>query len=127
MAAVAVGALVLAGTGAFTAANTGLSSNVVGYGPVNASGANVTDVSYTLDGNDPSSVTAVTVTTQGDTSLSSAGIGFNGTGTMDTAQGSCTGTFSAGRPGHTTYNCTLTSAGLVSSITSTDIVVARGA
>jgi hypothetical protein len=128
VAAVATGALVLAGSAAFTntivdsrAANT-----VAGaYGSLNVSNATVTAISYTLDGNNPPSVTVVHFTTTGDTSGSTAQVGFNGTGVMNVT--GCTGTHSGGSPGSTAYDCTLGSAVLVSTITSTDIVVAAGA
>ena len=69
--AVAAGALVLAGSAAFT--NTLVDSRpantVAGaYGALNVSNATVLAISYTLDGNDPASVTIVHFTTVGDTS-----------------------------------------------------------
>ena len=128
VAAVAAGALVLAGSAAFT--NTLIDSRAANtvagaYGALNVSNATVTAISYTLDGNDPASVTVVHFTTVGDTSGSTAQIGFNGTSTMNVT--GCTGTYTTGSPGSTTYDCTLGSAVLVSTITSTDIVVAAGA
>ena len=128
VAAVAAGALVLAGSAAFTNSIVdGRAANTVAgaYGALDVQNATVTAISYTLDGNDPPSVTAVQFTTQGDTSGSTAQIGFNGTGTMNVT--GCTGTHSGGSPGSTTYDCTLGTPVLVSSITSTDIVVAAGA
>jgi hypothetical protein len=127
VAAIGVGALVLAGSAAFTNSITdGTPTNApAAYGTVHASGATVTSIDYTLDGNDPSSATAITFVTQGDTSGSTAQVGFNGTGTMDVT--GCTGSYTTGTPGHTTYDCTLNSPELVSLITTTDIVVAPGA
>ena len=127
VAAIAAGALVMAGSAAFT--NTIVDSRpantVAGaYGALNVSNATVTAISYTLDGSDPPNVTVVHFTTQGDTSGSTAQVGFNGTGTMNVT--GCTGTYSSG-PGTTAYDCTLGTPVLVSTITSTDIVVAAGA
>ena len=125
IAAIGVGALVLAGSAAFT--NTLTDSTPTNapaaYGTVHASGASVTAISYTLNGDDPPSATAITFVTLGDTSGSTAQIGFNGTGTMDVT--GCTGTYNG--TSHTTYDCTLVDAELVSAITTTDIVVAPGA
>jgi hypothetical protein len=116
---------VLAGSAAFT--NTLTDSTPTNapaaYGTVHASGASVTSISYTLNGDDPPSATAITFVTLGDTSGSTAQIGFNGTGTMDVT--GCTGTYNG--TSHTTYDCTLVDAELVSAITTTDIVVAPGA
>ena len=128
IAAIGVGALVLAGAAAFT--NTITDSTPTNapaaYGAIHASGATVTGITYTLDGNDPSHFTAVTFVTSGDTSGSTAQIGFNDTGTMDSV--GCSGTFTPGSPGFTTYSdCPLTTAELVSVVTTTDIVVAPGA
>jgi hypothetical protein len=125
IAAIGVGALVLAGSAAFTnqlTDNTPTNAPAA-YGTVHASGASVTSITYTLDGNDPSSATAITFVTQGDTSGSTAQVGFNGTGTMDVT--GCSGTYNGST--HTTYACTLGTPELVSAITTTDIVVAPGA
>jgi len=125
IAAIGVGALVLAGSAAFT--NTLVDSTPantpVAYGSIHASGATVTSVTYTLDGNDPSNVTVVTFVATGDTSGSTAQVGFNGTGLMNVT--GCTGTYNGST--HTTYACTLGTPVLVSTITATDIVVAHGA
>jgi hypothetical protein len=128
IAAIGVGALVLAGAAAFT--NTITDSTPTNapaaYGTIHASGATVTSITYTLDGNDPPSFTAVTFVTSGDTSGSTAQIGFNGTGTMDSVD--CSGSYTTGSPGYTTYSdCPLTDAELVSAVTTTDVVVAPGA
>jgi len=125
IAAIGVGALVLAGSAAFTNSITdGTPTNApAAYGTVHASGATVTSISYTLDGNDPPSAIDITFVTLGDTSGSTAQIGFNGTGTMDVT--GCTGTYDGSTS--TTYDCTLGSAELVSVIHTTDIVVAPGA
>jgi hypothetical protein len=128
IAAIGVGALVLAGSSAFTNSLTDSTPTnaPVAYGTVHASGATVTSVTYTLDGNDPSSATAITFVTSGDTSGSTAQVGFNGTGVMDSVD--CSGTYTTGTPGYTTYTaCPLTTPKLVSAITTTDIVVAPGA
>jgi hypothetical protein len=123
-----VGALVLAGSAAFT---NSLTDNTptnapAAYGNVHASGASVTSISYTLDGNDPSHVVDVTFVTSGDTSGSTAQVGFNSTGTMDSTD--CAGVYTTGTPGYTTYSsCHLTTPELVTTITTTDIVVAPGA
>jgi hypothetical protein len=128
IAAIGVGALVLAGSSAFT--NTLTDSTPTNapaaYGTIHASGASVTSVTYTLDGNDPSSVIDVTFVTSGDTSGSTAQVGFNGTGIMDSV--ACAGVYATGSPGATTYtSCPMTTPELVSDITTTDIVVAPGA
>jgi hypothetical protein len=128
IAAIGVGALVLAGSAAFTNSITdGTPTNApAAYGTLHASGATVTSITYTLDGNDPSSATAVTFVTSGDTSGSTAQVGFNGTGVMDSV--GCAGTYATGSPGATTYSdCSLTTPELVSAITTTDVVVAPGA
>ena len=125
IAAIGVGALVLAGSAAFT--NTLVDSTPVNtpaaYGTVHASGATVTSITYTLDNNDPSSVTDVTFVATGDTSGSTAQVGFNSTGVMNVT--GCSGTYNGTT--HTTYACTLGTPVLVSTITTTDIVVAPGA
>ncbi|MGH9019283.1 MAG: hypothetical protein ACRDY1_16150 [Acidimicrobiales bacterium] len=128
IAAIGVGALVLAGSAAFTNSLTDSTPTnaPVAYGSVHASGATVTSVTYTLDGNDPSNVVDVTFVTSGDTSGSTAQVGFNSTGAMDSVD--CSGTYTTGSPGFTTYtSCPLTTPVLVSTITTTDIVVAPGA
>jgi hypothetical protein len=125
IAAIGVGALVLAGSAAFTNSITDATPTnaPAAYGTIHASGASVTSITYTLDGNDPSSATAITFVALGDTSGSTAQVGFNSTGTMDVT--GCTGTYNGTT--HTTYDCTLTTPELVSAITTTDIVVAPGA
>ncbi len=128
IAAIAVGALVLAGSSAFTNSLTDSTPTnaPAAYGTIHASGASVTSVTYTLDGNDPSSVVDVTFVTSGDTSGSTAQVGFNSTGTMDSV--GCAGVYTTGSPGYTTYtSCPMTTPELVSAITTTDIVVAQGA
>jgi hypothetical protein len=120
VAAAAVAGLLVAGGGAFTAANTFTNSNTtVGYGSENVTGAVVTNIAYTLTG-DGTTITAVTLTTQGDTSGSAAAVGFTVGGTaLDTSAcgaGTYDGTTS------TTYDCT----GLnqtVSTVQATDVVV----
>jgi len=119
---------VLAGSAAFT--NTITDSTPTNapaaYGTIHASGATVTSITYTLDGNDPPNVTDVKFVASGDTHNSTAQIGFNGSGTMDSV--GCTGVFTPGSPGFTTYaDCHLTTPTLVSTITTTDVVVAPGA
>ena len=125
IAAIGVGALVLAGSAAFTNSitdNTPTNAPAA-YGTIHASGASVTSITYTLDGNDPSSATAITFVAAGDTSGSTAQVGFNGSGTMDVT--GCSGTYDGTTA--TTYDCTLNTPELVSAITTTDIVVAPGA
>jgi hypothetical protein len=128
VAAVAAGALVMAGSAAFTQTlvdNRPANTEVGSYGQLSVTNATVTAISYTLDGNDPASVTVVHFTTVGDTSGTTAQVGFNHTGTMNVT--GCTGTYSTGTPGSTSYDCTLGSAVAVTGITSTDIVLANGA
>jgi len=125
IAAIGVGALVLAGSAAFTNSITDSTPlNVpAAYGSIHASGATVTSITYTLDHNNPANVTVVTFVATGDTSGSTAEIGFNGTGVMHKV--GCTGTYDGSTA--TTYACTLTTTELVSAITETDIAVAPGA
>jgi hypothetical protein len=124
IAAIGVGALVLAGSAAFTNSIVDSTSAYApaAYGSVHASGATVTSISYTLDGNDPPNITAVTFTTEGDTSDSTAQIGFNGSSTMHVED--CSGTYASPS---TTYDCTLNTTEPLSDITTTDIAVAPGA
>jgi hypothetical protein len=125
IAAIGVGALVLAGSAAFTNSITDSTPTnaPAAYGSLHASGATVTSITYTLDGNNPSHATVVTFVAAGDTSGSTAQVGFNGTGIMDST--GCTGTYDGTT--QTTYACTLTTPELVSAITETDVVVAPGA
>jgi hypothetical protein len=123
---IAVTGLAIAGGAAFTANNdttTNLISGyqVTGYGQLSVSGATLVSIDYTLDGKDPTSVTAVTFVTAGNTSNAAGYVGFNNGGVMGAA---CTGTPSGG---DTTYSdCGLPNgtAELVSAITSTDLTVA---
>ena len=70
VAAIGVGALVLAGAAAFTNSITDSTATnaPAAYGSLHASGATVTSISYTLSGANPAVVTAVTFVTTGDTS-----------------------------------------------------------
>ncbi len=125
VAAIGVGALVLAGAAAFTNSITDSTATnaPAAYGSLHASGATVTSISYTLSGANPAVVTAVTFVTTGDTSGSTAQVGFNGSGTMNVV--GCSGTYDGTTS--TTYACTLTTTELVSAITETDVAVAPGA
>ena len=80
VAAVAVGALVLAGSAAFTNSHVDSAerrTRPVAYGSQNVSSATVTAISYTLDGNNPTTVHGrCTFTTTGDTT------GFDGAGRL---------------------------------------------
>ncbi len=124
---VAVTGLAIAGGAAFTTNNTNTALTngyqVTGYGQLSVSGATLVSLDYTLDGNDPTSVTAVTFVTQGNTSNAAGYIGFNGTGVLGAA---CSGTYSAGTTDTTYTSCGLPggTAELVTSITSTDLTVA---
>jgi hypothetical protein len=126
IAAIGVGALVLAGSAAFTNSitNSSQTNAPAAYGSVVASGATVTSIDYTLSGANPPYVTAVTFVTTGDTSGSTAQVGFNASGTMNVV--GCSGSYDSGTTS-TTYDCTLTTHELVSVITETDIAVAPGA
>jgi len=123
----AVAGLAVAGGAAFTDSNTytavqGNGYDTAGYGALDVSGATLVSLDYTLDGNDPPSVTAVTFVVQGDTANASGYIGFNGTGTLGA---SCTGTYAS--PNTTYSDCDLPDSDtpvLVSTIDSTDIAVA---
>jgi predicted nucleotidyltransferase len=125
VAAIGVGALVLAGAAAYTNSLTDSTATnaPAAYGAVHATGATVTSISYTLTNANPAVVSAVTFVTTGDTSGSTAQVGFNGSGTMNVT--GCTGTYDGSAS--TTYACTLTTTELVSAITETDIAVAPGA
>jgi hypothetical protein len=124
----ALAVIVIAGGAAFTTSNTytaikGNGYDTAGYGALTVSGATLVSIDYTLDGNDPPSVTAVTFVTSGDTHDAAGYIGFNGTGREGAA---CPGTYDSGT-GDTTYtNCGLPGPGAepVSAITSTDLTVA---
>lgn len=98
-------ALTAMGASAFTASNTLSNSNtVVGFGTENVTGATVTSIVYGLDtGGD--TVTSATVTTSGDTSGSSAWIGFTVGGVAQQAVECAAGTYTTGSPGYTTYDC----------------------
>ena len=124
-AVIALTGLAIAGGAAFTGSNTttALTSGyqVAGYGSVDVSGATLVSLNYTLNGTDPTSVTAVTFVTAGDTSKALGYVGFNGTGNVGS---SCTGTFSS--PNTTYSNCPLPggTGEPVSAINSTDLTVA---
>jgi len=79
IAAIAVGALVLAGSAAFTDTLTtsAVTQNNVGYGTVNVTGGALDSISYTLGTQNPPQVSAVDLYFAGDTSLQSAYVGFN--------------------------------------------------
>ncbi|MGH9105589.1 MAG: hypothetical protein ACRDZX_07075 [Acidimicrobiales bacterium] len=123
----AVAALAAAGGAAYTTSNLNGALvdgyQVAGYGALTVSGATLVSLDYTLDGNDPPSVTALTFVTSGDTHNAAGYIGFNGTSTLGA---SCTGTYSSGTSTTTYSSCALpgATAELVTAITSTDIVVA---
>ncbi|HXX90419.1 MAG TPA: hypothetical protein VEI83_09380 [Acidimicrobiales bacterium] len=131
MAAVGAGALVLAGAAAFT---NGLSfsntNTTVAYGQENVQGATVTSINYTLDATRVY-VDTVTFAASGDTSGSTAEVGFStgsqGAGNTTTNWATCgAGAFSSGS---TTYVCDVSNllgsgqAQAVAGITATDIVV----
>jgi len=133
IAAVGVGALVLAGAAAFTNSigfsNTNLT---VGYGSENVSGATVTYMGYGLssDGTTINSVTFVALT---DTHNSVGSVGFTTAGPVNTATSQCAaGVYNASSPGSdplgnvipagTEYVCTGLTQPLAG-IIATDIVV----
>ena len=124
---IAVTGLAIAGGAAFTNSNnnTALTNGyqVTGYGQLSVSGAVLVSLDYTLDGSDPTSVTAVTFVTEGNTSEAAGYVGFNQTGVLGA---SCTGTYSSSTTDTTYSDCGLPggSAELVSAITSTDLTVA---
>ncbi len=120
---IAVTGLAVAGGAAFTNSNiTSALTNgyqVTGYGSLAVSGATLVSIDYSLDGSDPTNVTAVTFVTVGDTSAAKGYVGFNGTGSLGAA---CTGVYASP---NTTYTCTVPGgAEPVSVITSTDLTVA---
>lgn len=131
--ALGVGALVMAGGGAFTASLTtsggdvgATGNNVVAYGGLDVQGtANVTSLSYTDDyaNTGGTAVTGISFTTDADTHSEVAEVAFNSDGTDATA---CT-TTSGGAP--TTWTCSITTGSaadggiLVSDITETDITI----
>jgi len=132
IAAVGVGALVLAGAAAFTNSigfsNTNLT---VGYGAENVSGATVTYMDYGLstDGTTINSVTFVTLT---DTHNSIGSVGFTVAGTPGATTQCAAGVYNASSPGNdplgnvipagTEYVCSGLTQSLAA-ITATDIVV----
>jgi len=132
IAAVGVGALVLAGAAAFTNSigfsNTNLT---VGYGSENVSGATVTYMGYGLstDGTTINSVTFVTLT---DTHNSVGSVGFTTSGGNTATTQCATGVYNASSPGSdplgnvipagTEYVCSGLTQSLAG-ITATDIVV----
>ncbi|HUY22378.1 MAG TPA: hypothetical protein VMV22_08550 [Acidimicrobiales bacterium] len=121
IAAVGVGALVLAGAAAFTNSLAFSNSNTtVAYGSENVTGATVTSISYGLS-TDGTTVNSVTFVATGDTSGSEGDVGFT-TGSGNQPTSVCgAGTYDSGA-NTTTYICSgLTQA--VSGITATDIVV----
>ncbi|MGP8205303.1 MAG: hypothetical protein ACLQVK_04460 [Acidimicrobiales bacterium] len=127
-AVIALTGLAIAGGAAFTAGNdpTALQNNgyeVAGYGKLTVTGATLVSLNYTLDGNDPTSVTAVTFVTAGDTSEAQGYVGFNGTGTVGAA---CTGHYDSDTTYTTYLSCALPTPGteLVQDISSTDLTVA---
>lgn len=105
VAVVGIVGLLAAGASAFTATNTFTNSNTnVGYGVETVSGAVVTGINYTLS-SDGSTITAVTLTTQGDTSGSSASVGFTVDGVAGQTTACAAGTYSSANT-DTTYDCT---------------------
>ena len=120
--ALAVGGLVIAAGSAFTASNTFNNTNTtVGYGAQNVTGATVTAMTYGLSA-DGTTVTSVTLVTQGDTSGSSAAVGFTVSGTPGATSACGAGVYTTGTPGFTTYTCSgLTQS--VAGIDATDVVV----
>lgn len=118
--AIGAGSLLLIGGGAFTASLTNSGSvgstgnDVLGYGTVDVTGANLTDLNYTFD-DTGANITAVNFTTDADTHLETAVIGFNGT----SVGSSCTATYTTS----TAWVCTLTDSEAVTDVTSTDITV----
>lgn len=114
---VAALSLLLAGS-AFTDSNdmTGVDGGVLGHGQTTVSGATVIGLDYTLDSTG-STVTDVALTLAGDTSDSSAAIGFNDGDTTDCTFGTYDDTAD-----ESSYDCT----GLTqdtSTLTSTEVVV----
>jgi len=124
IAAIAVGALVLAGSAAFTDTlttsdvATNQNGNYAGYGTVNVTNGSLEDISYTMDDStNPPVVSSVELQMLGDTHLQSAYIGFNESshvsfGPTDTVE--CTQPDVAGAgdgydstTGNTEYNCDL--------------------
>jgi hypothetical protein len=124
---IAVTGLAIAGGAAFTDNNNNTALvngyQTTGYGQLDVSGATLVSLDYTLDGNDPTSVTAVTFVTAGNTSEAAGYVGFNKGGVLGAA---CTGTYSSGTTDTTYSDCGLPggTAELVSAITSTDLTVA---
>ncbi len=122
---IAVTGLALAGGAAFTQTNDNAALTngyqITGYGSLTVSGATLVSLDYTLDGNDPTKVTAVTFVTAGDTHEAAGYVGFNGTSVLGAA---CTGTYAS--PDTTYSSCGLPggTAELVSAINSTDLTIA---
>jgi len=121
IAAIAVGALVLAGSAAFTDTlttshvATNQNGNFAGYGTLNVTNGSLEDISYTLSIANPPVVTGATLEMLGDTHFQTAYIGFNEVtpgsfGKTDTV--ACTqpggNGFGVVVTGDTEYNCDLT-------------------
>jgi hypothetical protein len=122
-AAIGVGALVFAGAAAFTNTISFTNTNTtLGYGSENVSGATVTTITYGLS-TDGTTIDSVTFVASGNTSGSTADVGFT-TGSGNQATTPCDpGTFASG---NTTYLCDDNDAGLSQStagVLATDIVV----
>jgi hypothetical protein len=119
--------LTAAGATAFTNSTTFSNSNTtVGYGSETVSGAVVTSISYGLSA-DGSTINSVTFIAQGNTSGSSAKVGFSTISTSGTAQPTTdcgTGVYNGST--ETTYICNNDSAGIdqaVADVEATNIVV----
>src|SRR4051812_29294564 len=118
LAGVAVAAAAAA-TSAFTGSNdfTAVSPLVAGYGEVSASGATVTDVSYTLVSTDKSRLDSVLFTTSTDVtdaSLVRKMILKDGSGDPVGTYTCTPSVYTPGSPGSMTLNCDATDAPLLS-------------
>ena len=121
IAAIAVGALVLAGSAAFTDqlttsdVGTNQNGNFAGYGTLNVTNGSLEDIHYVLDQTaNPPTVTQVNLQMLGDTHLQSAYVGFNETYHLTHGSSYVSGTIECGSgsydsgSGTTTYDCPLT-------------------
>ncbi len=125
--AVAVGALVVAGSAAYTASlgTSGVTNNV-GYGTVQTTGGTLSSLSYTLNQANPPEVTTVTATMVGDVSSSNLYVGFNGpSASGGTATVECTGATLVNSGADTQFTCDVSSlAQTADLITETDVALA---
>jgi hypothetical protein len=122
-AAIVVGALVFAGAAAFTnsISFTPVQNTTVAYGALNVSNATVESITYGLSA-DGTTINSVTLVTVGDTSGSTASVGFTVAGTPGATRTCSLVDYNITNVGDTTYSCTGYTQS-VTAITATDVVL----